>query len=564
MGVVAAMAVASAPATAQISSSAGDDLRIEAVRVEITNPSRDARLNARLEDTFRRKLAIYPGGLYSRSDVELAIALARRQPDIGDATYRITFGATGGVIVKVDITLQDPAQQGAARGVIPTGRAAAFPVLYDANGVFVTAKLDLFSLHYGNVNAWYANPALMLAGNPLVAGTPAGRGYSNWLESYVHTGLYGLVPVTDSLYAYGGLSVMATGSIGQELFTNETRGYIGTEDAYVGLIGGHTDEAGNRFVVNTTYGRKRFTLGDAFLIANTAGNGSNRAALQANARWAADNLSLLSLRYNNTKFEVFRVDPDELPVIDTNTVINGVNLETRLDGGWNLGASALQVPRSTFSYYTPTAVYSREGLQVYDARFRWQPRPGQAGPFVAGEAGIQRNSNFDMRAYAVTGEAGWVFADSPWAPTASYRYALFSGDNPATSTYERWDQLLSGGNGEQWVQGINDFKVVQNGNVLAHRFQLRLRPTPTIELVPQFWIFQADTLTNLGGNPALSFLGSKDYGKEINMTVKYMPSRQLFVQGHVAVTFPGDAVTRAFGTKPPPWTSTMLFVRYAF
>jgi hypothetical protein len=559
------MTAVPAPAWAQTSSSAGDDLRIEAVQIEIANPSKDPKLNARVADAFRSKLAIYPGGLYSRSSVELAIALARRQRDIGDASYRISFGATGGVILKVEVTLQSPAQQGAARGVIPTRRLAPFPVLYDANGIYVTAKLDLFALHYSNVNAWYANPALMLAGNPLVAGTPAGRGYSNWGEFYVHTGLYGLVPVTDNLYAYGGFSVMSTASIGQELFTNETRGYVGTEDAYVGLVGGHTDEAGNRFLFNATYGRQRFTLGDAFLIANTAGNGSNRAALQANARWAADNLSLLTLRYNNTKLDVFRVDPDELPVINTDTVINGVNLETRLDGGWSLGTSALQVPRSTFSYYTPTAVYSRQGLQVYDARFRWQPRAqGQAGPFVTGEGGIQRNANFDMRAYAYSGEAGWVFADAPWAPTLSYRYALFSGDDPATPAYERWDQLLSGGNGEQWVQGINDFKVVQNGNLVAHRFQLRFRPTPTIELVPQFWIFRADSLTNLGGNPALSFLGSKDYGKEINLTVKYMPSRNLFVQGHVAVTFPGDAVTLAFGSKPPPWTSTMLFVRYAF
>lgn len=563
-GIVAAMASLCAPARAQSAASAGDDRRVEAVRIEIANPSKDPKVNARVEDAVRSKLALYPGSVYTKSEVDLAVALARRQRDIGDASHRIAFGETGGVIVTVEVTIQDPAKQGAPRGVIPTGRAAAFPVLYDANGVYVTAKMELFALHYGNANAWYANPGLMLAGNPLVVGKPAGRGYSSWIESYVHTGLYGLVPITDRLYAYAGASVMATGSVGQELFTNETRGHVGLEDAYVGLIGGHTDEAGNRYVLNASYGRKRFTLGDAFLIANTAGNGGSRAALQANARWAGDNLSLLTLRYNNTKLEAFRVDPDELPTLDSHTVIHGANLETRLDGGWSLGASVLHVARSTFSYYTPTAVFGRAGLQVYDARFRWQPRPpGQSGPFVVGEAGLERNSRFDMRAYAVTGEAGWIFAEAPWTPTFSYRYAQFSGDDPATPRYERWDQLLSGGNGEQWVQGINDFKVVQNSNLIAHRFQLRLRPAPTVELVPQFWMFRADSRLNIGGNPALSFLGSKDYGKEANLTVKYMPNRNLFVQGHVAVTFPGQAVTQALGRKPPPWTSTMLFVRYA-
>lgn len=552
-------------ALAQSPVDADGDARIEAVRIEILNPSRDPGVNARVQDSVRSKLALYPGAAYSRNDADLALAVARRNPEIGSASHSADFGPTGGVVVTVAITLKDPVAGGTARGVFPTGDIRSFPVLYDSNGIFVTAKLETFALHYGNANAWFGRPDLMLAGNPLVVGKPAGRGYTLWGEGYVHTGLYGLIPLSDAVYAYAGASVMATGSVGRELFTNETRGYVGVEDAYVGLIAGHTDEVGNRLVANATYGRKRFTLGDGFLIANTAMNGGSRAALQANPRWAADNLSLVSLRFNNTRIEAFRVNPDELPILDSRTVIDGVNLETRLDSGWSLGTSMLRVPRSNFNYYTPTATYGRDGLQVYDARFRWQPHsPGQSGPFLVGEAGLQRNSRFPMRAYAFTGEAGWIFADAPWSPTPSYRYAQFSGDDPRTARFERWDPLLSGGNGEQWIQGINNFKVVQNSNIVAHRFQMRLRPYPSIELVPQFWIFRADSLTNLGGNPALSFLGSKDYAKEINLTVKYMPSRSLFVQGHVAVTLPGQAVTRALGTRPPPWTSTMLFVRYAF
>ena len=553
------------PAAAQSPVEADGAVRIEAVKIEIVNPSKDRGANARVQDTFRSKLALYPGAAYSRTDVDLAVAVARRNPDIGEATHRIGFGESGGVVVTVELTLKDPAARGMPRGMLPTGDVGAFPLIYDASGAFVTARLETFALHYGNGNAWYGRPDRLLAGNPLVVGTPAGRGYRHWAEGYVHTGLYGLIPLTDAVYAYAGASFIATGSVGRELFTNETRGHGGVEDAYVGLIGGHTDEAGNRLVLNATYGRKRFMLGDGFLIANTAMNGGSRAALQANPRWAADNLSLVSLRYNNTRLEAFRVNPDELPILDTRTVIDGVNLETRLGDAWSFGASLLHVPRSTFNYYTPTATFGREGLQVYDARFRWQPNPpGQSGPFVSGEAGLERNSRFAMRAHAFTGEVGWIFADGPWTPTASYRYAQFSGDDPRTARFERWDPLLSGGNGEQWVQGINDFKVVQNSNLVAHRFQLRLRPYPTIELVPQFWVFRAESLTNLGGNPALSFLGSKDYAKEVNLTVKYMPSRSLFVQGHVAVTLPGAAVTRALGTRPPPWTSTMLFVRYAF
>jgi hypothetical protein len=542
-----------------------NSLRIESVTITIANPSEDPGVNAKVEDTLRRRLAIYPNEIYSPAAVDFALAIARRNLPVDSAVQSVTPGATGGVALEIVVTLGDEAQLGRPRGFLATGQPADFPVLYDYNGTFVTAKLETLGIYYGNGNAWYGQPDAMLAGNPLVQGTPAGAGYADWVEGFVHGGIYGITPVTDSFYVYGGLSAIASGSTGEELFTDETRGYVGVEDAYAGFVTGETDEAGNRLVINASAGRKRFTLGDGFLIINTSANGYNRAALQSNPRWAADMLAIAQVRYNNTLLEVFRVDPDELPVIDTDTVIDGINFETTLPGNVDIGLSYLHVPQSTYGYFTTTETFTREGLQVYDARFRWEPgNPGQPGPYFAGEYAAQINENFDMDARGYYGEAGWQFPTAPWTPTISYRYANFSGDDPDTATFERWDPLLSGGNGEQWVQGINHFKVVQDSNVIAQRLQLRLRPTPKIELVPQYWNFRAESLTNLGGNPALSFLGSDDLGQEINLTLKYFPNRKVYVQGHVAWTFPGEAVDEALGYEAQNWFSTMLFTRIAF
>jgi hypothetical protein len=540
-------------------------LRIESVTITLANPSEDPGVNSKVEDTLRRRLAVYPNEIYSPAAVDFALAIARRNLPLDSAVQSVTPGATGGVALEILVTLGDEAQLGRPRGLLATGRPADFPVLYDYNGTFVTAKLETLGIYYGNGNAWYGQPDAMLAGNPLVQGTPAGAGYADWVEGFVHGGIYGITPVTDSFYVYGGLSAIASGSTGEELFTDETRGYVGLEDAYAGFVTGETDEAGNRLVLNASAGRKRFTLGDGFLIINTSANGYDRAALQSNPRWAADMLAIAQVRYNNTLLEVFRVDPDELPVIDTDTVIDGINFETALRGNVDIGLSYLHVPQSTYGYFTTTETFAREGLQVYDARFRWEPAvPGQPGPFFAGEYAAQRNENFDMDARGFYGEAGWQFPTAPWTPTFSYRYANFSGDDPDTATFERWDPLLSGGNGEQWVQGINHFKVVQDSNVIAQRFQMRLRPTPKVELVPQYWIFRADSLTNLGGNPALSLLGSDDLGQEINLTLKYFPNRKVYIQGHVAWTLPGEAVDEALGYEAENWFSTMLFTRIAF
>jgi hypothetical protein len=168
-----------------------------------------------------------------------------------------------------------------------------------------------------------------------------------------------------------------------------------------------------------------------------------------------------------------------------------------------------------------------------------------------------------MFATAGYGEIGYSFADSAWAPAISYRLGYFSGDDPDTDTYERWDPLYSGGNGEQWVQGANHFKIVQDSNVIAHRIQGRFRPLPRVEVVPQLWLFQADSLNNIGGNPALSTLSARTYGYEINTTVKWFASQNWYVHGHMAYTIPGEAAQEALDDKAEDWFSVMLFVRYA-
>jgi hypothetical protein len=553
------------PAVAQSAVALQDEGRIESIDVRIENPSPDRALNDRLKDRIRSGLGLFPGELFSRATAEFNLARARRGAPIAKTTLVVGSGLSGGLAVSVLVTLGAAASTSEGRGALVTGSAADLPVLYDRAGTFLRMRLESIGMYYGNNNAWYGNPGPLLTGNPLVRGRPAGPGYSNWGEGFIHTGLYGITPLSETVSVYGGISGILSGSAGQELFTNQTRSHFGVEDAFVGIVGGTTTEDGNRFVFNASAGRQRFSIGDGFLIANTASNGGSRAALQSNPRWAADMLVLLQARYNNTKIEAFFLDPDELPEIDTRTKIVGVNAETRLPGGIDLGLTYLHVPHSGFNYFTTTQTLSRQGLQVYNGRARWQPNPASAGPFIAAEVALQRNPRIDMQAFGWTTEVGYAFAGTlPWSPTISYRYASFSGDKAATGRFERWDPLLSGENGERWVQGINHFKVFQNSNISTHRIQLRLRPNPQVELVPQFWLFTADSTTNLGGNPALSFLGGTFLGTEANLTVKWFMSPRLMLQGHVAATLPSAMVRETIGAPTQPWISTMLFLRAGF
>jgi hypothetical protein len=539
--------------------------RIERVNVEVENPSSDSELDERLIDRIRTGLGLYPGDSFSRTTAEFNLNRARRGTQITKTEIKLSPGPTGGVSVTVLVTLGPAASEDEGRGALITRKFGDLPVLYDKDGTFVRMTLEGIAMYYGNDNAWYGQPRPLLSGNPLVRGQPAGAGYTNWTEGFVHAGISGITPLTDNLYTYGSFSSIYSGSIGQELFTDESRGYIGVEDAFVGIVGGETSREGDRFVFNASGGRQRFGVGDGFLIANTASNGDNRGALQSNPRWAADTLILGQAKYNNTKIETFYLDPDELPVVDSKTVIAGVNFETRTQRGVEVGAMFLYVPTSNFSYFTTTDVFSREGLQVYDGRMRWQPNPSAAGPFVASEAAVERHDQIDMFALGWSTETGYAFADKfSWSPTVSYRYASFSGDDSSTSRFERWDPLLSGDNGERWVQGINHFKILQNSNLLTHRVQMRLRPSPKVELVPQLWFFSADETTNLGGNPAFSLLNGTYLGSETNLTLKWFISPRVMLQTHVAATFPSGAAESTVGMDLDPWFSTMAFLRASF
>ncbi len=546
---------------------AGQRLIIESVTITLVNPSTDPALNNRAEDSVRRALSLFPGQRYDEERLAFVDAIARRNPDIGRITNTVRPGRIGGLDILVEVELADPVAAARGNGYLITGQTDDLPTLYDQGGTLLRFRFDVLSMFYSNGNAWYGQPGPMLAGNPLVQGTPAGAGTSAWGEGYLHYGLYGMTPLSAATYVYGGLSAITSLSAGQELFTNEGRIYTGVEDAFAGIVTGQTTARGDRLVVNLSAGRQRFTLANAFLIANTAANGGNRAALQSNARWASDLLVLGQVVYNTTKVEAFYVDPDELPVIDSETTIAGVNVEVQPASGLTLAASYLEVPQSQQSYFGPdgSIVGTREGLQLADARLLWQgAAQGQSGPFLGAEVAVQTNRNFDMQASAGYGLVGYTFAQARGTPSVSYQLSYFSGDDPATPTYERWDPLLSGGNGEQWVQGVNHFKVVQDSNVIAHRLQAQVNLSPKLQLVPQLWAFYADSLNNIGGNPALTFLSDNAYGTEANLTAKWFVNRNVYVHGAVAYTVPGDGVQQALGGEADPWWSAMAFIRFAF
>ncbi|MEG2340446.1 MAG: alginate export family protein [Odoribacter sp.] len=536
--------------------------RINAVGFVFTNEPSDPEYAANIRQKVENTFLIYPQTHYSSFKIAYYLSKINAYPFVEKVEPEVILPGEGGVNLLIHVAFSfDLKQIKRADNLFQNFRS--FPVVWLDNRSFLTLHFSASEMVYSNRNAWFATPIPLLAGNPMVD-HPAGAGYTAWLEGFGMGGIYGITKVIPSLnfHVYGGASYILSFSTGRELFTDRSRFHGEIEDAFVGCIGGERTLRGHAYSYHLLYGRKQFVLGNGWLIVNTSMNGQERAALQINPRWAAKRLFQADFHRDKLLFQMFQLRPNELPIFNSRTILNGLNLELGNSSLTQIGATLLHVPRSEVKYYTPNGqIYSRDGLWVYNLRLFGNQPANRAGPFYKLEGGYQRNAHFVMRSYAWYTHLGWNFTRTAGAPSVSYRFAYFSGDNPRTTAYERWDALYTGGNGEQWVQGSNMYKIVQNSNEMTHLLQLVYSPVRKLQTVTQLWAFIAPQKNNLGGNPGLPTLESRYYGTELNLTLKYFYSRRWYFHFNTAFTFPGNAI-RPVASVASDWWCVMAFLRY--
>jgi len=552
--------------SSQVTTAFFEGERISSVNYIFKNQLSDSIAEKKLIQTIKLSFPVVPQTIIQTILLDAYTSKINEISQIKDAQYEVTPSQFGGVDITLTVVLEEEVKDSQSQeksGFFIDGKN--FPILYLDKKSLLTTKFALSQMIYTNDNSWYARPDAMLNGNPLV-NNPAGKGFTGWAEGWFSGGLYGITTIStkNNLFLYGGLSYIISGSAGRELFTDESRAFGDIEDAYIGFLGTKKYASDNKLLYNLILGRKQFSIGQGFILRNTASNGDNRAALQLNPRWATDFLALGTVKFNNFLLQVFHLDPNELPIVDSKTKINGVNIEVSSKEQTVIGLMYLNIPESKTKYYTPTGgIFGREGLNLYNLRYYKNNKTGEPGLFYKGEFAYETNSNFNMAAYSGYIDIGWSFSKSPSSPVLRYRYAYFSGDNPTTDKYERWDPLLSGGNGEEWVIGANHFKIVQNSNLIVQQLQMNIRPWKKIELVPQAMYLYAAQYNNIGGNPALSSLNNKEYGYEFNISTKYFPSKKWYWHGHLAYTIPGEGAKAALNNETKSWFSAMLFFRYS-
>lgn len=528
--------------------------RISGIQIYLENPTADSDRNQQIKQQIAEAFAVRAGDSYSPLFLNAGLRRVEQLAFVEAAQFApYEAQIPGEVVIVIAVRLTTEAvSTPSATGVFVTGNWREFPNLYTSDRATAVAILRGGISNFSSDNTWFGNAPLFTQGNPL-ARDPAGAGTYSWFDSYLEFGVAGITQVdTLPLYVYGGVTNLVSTTLQPDLFESSDRIFSSIENLYGGFVYGYRTD-NSRFGINLSTGRQDYRISNGMLFANGAGNGGDRAAILSNPRTAFDNTVIGRVRWNNIRLEGFYLDPNELPLLDSHTEFVGANLEYDNNRSVQLGLSYVYVPNSNTSYFTQTDVFPREGLNVIYPRVRFADLFGLDGLWLQAEYAHQWNDKFDMAANAAWGQIGYTVRDFPWTPTLSYRYAYFSGDDPNTVTFERFDPLLSGGSPDTWIQGANLVKLYQNSNLITHQVVLRSRPLPQFDLSLQYIHLSAAEPNNLGGAQVLSWLESSEIGQEVTLTGRYNLSRNFLIYASGSVAFPGSALQQAVGDNADPW-----------
>jgi hypothetical protein len=312
-------------------------------------------------------------------------------------------------------------------------------------------------------------------------------------------------------------------------------------------------------MVDASVGRQVYQLRDGFLLSKIPVSTSigERAALYLGPRLTSEKTVLIRAKAGSFGLDAFAIQPSEVDEVATDTKLQGANLQYQY-GDTSLAFTYFRVPESKSTYRTPDGErLPRAGLRTYNPSLAAKDLFGIEGAWLKAEYAWQDHEDFDMSAEAGYVWAGYQIAPVSWKPSISYRWSTFSGDDPSTRTFERFDPLFSGGLGN-FLPGIVFSKAYKNSNLVTHRATFSVKPNDRLELIADYFHHRADRTNNLGGIGPLQTLGSRDVGQEFTLTAYHYIGRNLFLQGIASVGRPGRALDIALDAEARDWYTAQI------
>jgi hypothetical protein len=446
-------------------------------------------------------------------------------------------------------------------------------VRWEKDDLSVVLGLDANLYFYASRGSWWG-----MGSNT----APLYNSNRNWGELWLMPRLNLNYKIDNEQLIYGAVSVGATKDFGGNPFDYFNQGATRFENKYLGYKAGNP----NSFHLDVSAGSQPFMLGTGMLIFAGAGNGNEWGNSASFKRQAWDQTAIANVGYKEVTIQGFYLKPNEVPSMATQTSLAGTSMEWKNAKDGRAGLAYIIVPQSNAMYpgqLAPLAFIQqgRQGLKVYHG---WSELNGPLGLpqqlTIRGEFAIERNQitnlanqKQDMQAAAYYGGLSYWFQQTPWMPKLTYGYAYFSGNNPNSNTYGRFDPLYYGNGLDNWWFGANGAYAYINSNVQFNRLTLDMFPTAQDIVKLQFvnaQVVQIGSPIQFGqsatfDNGAL-VVGPQAKGLSNEYMAQYIRliSKSLAASSFFSVNTPGPAIKQMVPTGAKNWFSLGMGVSYAY
>lgn len=544
---------------------------IAEVRVDLRDPLGKAVVDEALRQQVATALGLTAGQLFRPLLAETGLGRVRALPRVSSAEFELFQAERIGDVVAVARATVLPEGVERARiltGFLNSGDIKDLPDLHKSDRALLKMILNGGVGAFGASQPFFGRSDVFLAGSP-IAQDPPKRGAA-WAEWYLEPGVGGITQVGSApLYVYGAVTYLAAQSLGQDVYNSYTRNRGDVEKAYVGFL---YDLPGKGNVVDVSGGRQIYQLREGFLISKVPGstNIGRLGGLLLGPRLAFEKTLIARASLGPLKAEGIFLEPteyDEIP--NSNTQVAGGTLQYAFDSKVELGVTYLHVLSSDGAYLVGVengqrVTRSQEGVRTYNGSLWARSLFGYEGLWFKSEYAYQDNEDYSMAAQAGYGWVGYEAKRLPWRPGLSYRYSLFTGDDPDTSKLERFDPLFSGGQ-QNFVPGMVMNAVTKNANLVTHRGRASVKPTDSLEIVLDYFRFRADERNNYGAvSPSMWSLQSKALADEFDLSAFWSASKSVYVQGLAAVAIPDDGIEAALGGHTHPWYNLQAALYFFF
>lgn len=413
----------------------------------------------------------------------------------------------------------------------------------------------------------------------LAATTAPASGFdpdTNWLEGYITPGVSFEYQLDAGASIYGKLSAVSSYTWGTDAFDTGDTGAETLEEAYLGIGG----DLNNGLSYDVSLGPRELTLGTGMLIANGATSGFERGALKFGPRKAWEKAAIGRLSYGAVTGTAFYLDPNELPSTDGKNELAGFDLRVDDPAGGYLGATFVNVLKSDTPYpqaapggIGPPSVTTgaREGTKTLGFYAKTNSFTGPLENWVfTGDLAYQWNDRTDLEAWVSRVTAGYTFANVAWSPNLTLGYQTFSGDDPDTSTLERFDPLYYQGSPSAWATGSKSASTFINSNVNALTLALRVQPTKQDTVTLRYAHIRANELNSpvqfgqatrvdVNGN-VVAGVTEAHLADDLFLEYSRILNRNTFLTAGFSVSYPGEAIDDVIGGSADPWTGGFVNV----